>query len=116
MHADVLYTLSPVPVNLKLAPAFSRPCPPEMRRLLLNVFIPVVVMLATLNALLVVSVACFAFNAVAMSPTPVKVMLLDALSVDAATDATLRALLVVSVACFVLSPAEIRVMMSVPPK
>ena len=31
MQALVLYMLSPVPVNRKLAPAFSRPCPPCMR-------------------------------------------------------------------------------------
>ncbi len=75
-----------------------------------------VVMLETLMAELVVSVGCFPFNAVAISPIPVKVMLLVALSVVAATDATLNAELVVNVACFVPTAAEIRVMMSAPPK
>ena len=73
-------------------------------------------MLETLNAELVVSVACFPFNAVAMSPTPVKVMLLVALSVDAATEFTLKALLVVNVFCLALTAAEIKVMISVPPR
>ena len=75
-----------------------------------------VVMLETLMVELVVNVACFAESAVAMSPTPVRLMLLVALSVDAATEATLNALLVVRVFCFALNPAEIRDIMSVPPR
>ena len=62
-----------------------------------------VVMLETLNAVLVVKVACFAESAVATSPTPVRLMLLVALSVEAATEATLNAVLVVSVACLPLN-------------
>ena len=67
---------------------------------MLKVFTPVVVMLEMLMEELDVSDGCFPLSAVAISPTPVRVMLLDALSVDAATDATLRALLVVNAACF----------------
>ena len=101
MQALVLYILSPVPVNRKLAPAFSRPCPPCMRSDPLMVLLAGPVVKCEMAMLeLVVSVGCFAFNAAAMSPTPVKVMVLDALIVDAATDATLTALLVVNVACF----------------
>ena len=58
---------------------------------------------------LVVSVACFPFSAVAISPIPVKVMLLVALSVVAATEDTLREELVVSVACFPLRAVTILV-------
>ena len=64
------------------------------------VFSAVVVTEATLKAELVVNKGCFPLSALAMSPTPVRVMLLDALSVDAATDDTFTALVVVSVACF----------------
>ena len=60
----VLYTASPVPVSLRWAPVPLVPCPPEMRRPPLMVFIAVVVTLAMLKALLVVSVACFPFKAV----------------------------------------------------
>ncbi len=60
---------------------------------------------ATLRAEPLERVGCLAFIAVATSPIPVKVMLLDALSVDAATDATLKALLVVRAFCFVLTAA-----------
>ena len=70
----------------------------------------VVAMLLTARAVVVVSVGCFPFNAVAMSPIPVKVMLLVALSVVAATEDTFRAELVVSAACF----PEMVVLMSTP--
>ena len=73
-------------------------------------------MLETPNTELVVSEACFPLIALAMSPMPVNVMLLDALKVDAATEFTLTALLVVNVFCFAPTAADISVMMSVPPK
>ena len=50
-----------------------------------------------------------------MSPIPVKVMLLVALSVAAATEFTLKALLLFNVFCLVLVAAEISVVTSVPP-
>ena len=80
------------------------------------VLIAVVVTLATLRVELDVSELCFPLKAVAMSPTPVIVMPLVAVTVAAATDATLNAELVVKVFCFALSPAEIRVIMSLPPR
>ncbi len=73
-------------------------------------------MLETPNTELVVSEACFPLIALAMSPMPVNVMLLDALNVDAATEFTLTALLVVNVFCLALTAAEIKVMISVPPR
>ena len=111
-------TASPVPVTRKFAPAFSRPCPPDMRNPPLMVFVAVVETEATLRLELVERVGCLAFIAIATSPIPVKVMLPVALSVDAATDATLRALLVVNVACFAesavaRSPTPVRLMLLV---
>ncbi len=70
------------------------------------IVIPVVAVTdATLKAVALVIVACFPFSAVATSPVPV-----------IATEATLKAELVVNVFCFVPTAAEIRVMMSVPPR
>ena len=59
-----------------------------------------VVMLETLMAELDVSKGCFPLSALARSPTPVRDMLLVALSVDAVTDATLSELVDDSNACF----------------
>ena len=71
---------------------------------------PLVVRELALRLVLDVIVACVEANAAATSPTPVIVTL------AAATDATLKAELVVRVFCLALSPAEITVMMSVPPR
>ena len=72
MQADVLYTLSPVPVSRRLAPAFSRPCPPCILKLPLMVLAAVpVVMLETLKAVALVIVACFPLRVVLRS-TPLR--------------------------------------------
>ena len=104
--ALVLYVGSPVPVTRRLAPVPFWPCPPEMRNPPLMVLAAVVDTEATLRAEPLERVGCLAFIAVATSPIPVKVMLLVALSVDAATDCTFNALLVVRAFCFVAISAD----------
>ncbi len=76
----------------------------------------VVVKELALRAVLLVIIGCRAEIAVAMSPTPVRVMLLVALSVAAATEDTLKALLLFNKFCFAPTAAEIKVMMSVQPR
>ena len=76
MHADVLYILSPVPVNCKLAPAFSRPCPPCMRSDPLMVLLAGPVVKCEMAMLeLVVNVFCLVLTAaeivVMMSVPPI---------------------------------------------